>query len=672
LRNLGSFKYSFMPLDVEGGKMEKKFTKLLEPIRLGPHVLKNRMIMSPMWNRYASVNGEVTQQTIDYYVERAKSGVAMIIQEATGVDPNHLWIEPQLRIDDDKFVPGLHKLVEAIHNHGALVICQLHHAGMFGRNPVAPSDVPSWGAGGLSQPKTMTLAEIEEARELFIAAGYRAMEAGYDGVELHGSTSYLLQQFSSPHSNKRTDKYGGGVERRATLAREITRGIRSRCGPDFPLGYTTVPYEEVPDGMRVEEAIDFTRFLLREGIDYVHFLPGTYETFHYEGGRGTCQRQRSGVFDITKAFKDALKMNVFARTCGQNDPLVWEESLKKGEADAILIGRAMLSDPHLPRKVIEGRLDDIRPCIKCNYCYESGVIKKYQLGCSLNPELGREREYAITSKVSHPKKALVVGGGPGGLEAARVAALRGHDVTLMEKESELGGTMIVASLPIGKEILMSFVKWAADQCRKIGVNILLNTEVTPEVVKEAKPDVVIVATGATPLKPEIPGVDKPHVVIAEEVLRGKAGVGKRVVVLGGLGQTGAETADFIVEKGLAETVTIVMRSGGRRLAEGMDPVNRAHLMQVIWPRLGIKVMRNMDIEEITDNGLVGIDRNWQRHSIEADTVVLARGYVPSRTLYEALRGQVPEVYAIGDCVKARNIREAVHEGAYIARQIRLD
>jgi 2,4-dienoyl-CoA reductase-like NADH-dependent reductase (Old Yellow Enzyme family) len=230
-----------MPLDVEGGKMEKKFTKLLEPIRLGPHVLKNRMIMSPMWNRYASVNGEVTQQTIDYYVERAKSGVAMIIQEATGVDPNHLWIEPQLRIDNDKFVPGLHRLVEAIHNHGALIICQLHHAGMFGQNPVAPSDVPSWGAGGLSQPKTMTLAEIEEARELFIAAGYRAMEAGYDGIELHGSTSYLLQQFSSPHSNKRTDKYGGSVERRASLAREITRGIRSRCGRDFPIGYTTVP-----------------------------------------------------------------------------------------------------------------------------------------------------------------------------------------------------------------------------------------------------------------------------------------------------------------------------------------------------------------------------------------------------------------------------------------------
>jgi 2,4-dienoyl-CoA reductase-like NADH-dependent reductase (Old Yellow Enzyme family)/thioredoxin reductase len=649
--------------------MEKKFMKLSEPLRLGPLTLKNRLIMSPMWNRYASVHGEVTQQTIDYYVERAKSGVAMIIQEATGVDPNHLWIEPQLRIDDDQFVPGLHRLVEAVHRAGALVICQLHHAGMFGRNPIAPSDVPAWGVGGLSQPKAMSLGDIEEAKRLFIAAGYRAMEAGYDGVELHGSTSYLLQQFSSPHTNKRTDKYGGSVERRATLAREIVQGIRLRCGFNFPIGYTTVPDEQLPDGMKLEEAIQFTSHLVREGIFYVHFLPGTYETFHYEEGRGTCQRQKSGLFDMTKAFKETFKIPVFARTCGENDPHAWEASIEKGEADAILIGRQMLSDPHVAQKVLEGRLEDIRHCIKCNYCYESGVIKKYQLGCSLNPELGKEREYAITGKVARPKRVLVVGGGPGGLEAARVAALRGHDVTLMEKANELGGTMVVASLPIGKEILMTFVRWAEGQCKKAGVKIQLNKSATPESVREFNPDVVILATGADPLIPGIPGADKPHVMIAEDVLRGKTSVGKRVVVLGGWGQTGVETADFIVEKGMAKDVTIIMRSSGKRLAAGMDPVNRAHLMQVYWPKLGIKVVRSTDIQEITDKGVTTIDREWGRRFVEADTVVLARGYVPNNSLNESLRGVVPELYAVGDCVQPRNIRAAVHEGAYVARQI---
>jgi len=515
----------------------------------------------------------------------------------------------------------------------------------------------------------MTLEEVEQAKDLFIAAGYRAMEAGYDGVELHGSTSYLLQQFSSPHTNKRTDKYGDSVERRSALAREIIRGIRLKCGFNFPIGYTTVPDEQLPDGMRLEEAIEFTSYLVREGIAYVHFLPGTYETFHYEGGRGTCQRQKSGLFDMTKAFKEAFRIPVFARTCGENDPHVWEASIKNGEADAILIGRQMLSDPHVARKVLEGRVEDIRSCIKCNYCYESGVIKKYQLGCSINPELGREREYAISGRVSRAKKVLVVGGGPGGLEAARVAALRGHDVTLMEKEEALGGTILVASLPVGKEILMNFVRWAETQCKKADVKVELGREVTPQLVKELDPEVVITATGATPLIPEIPGIDKPHVVIAEDVLREKARVGKKVVILGGYGQTGVETADYIVEKGLAENVTIVMRSSGKRLAAGMDPVNRAHLMQVIWPRLGIKVVRSTEIKEITDKGVVTMDREWRTNELEADSVVLARGYVPNRRLYEALKGQVPELYAIGDCVKARNIRAAVHEGAYVGRQI---
>ncbi|MFH1122991.1 MAG: FAD-dependent oxidoreductase, partial [Pseudomonadota bacterium] len=224
-------------------------------------------------------------------------------------------------------------------------------------------------------------------------------------------------------------------------------------------------------------------------------------------------------------------------------------------------------------------------------------------------------------------------------------------------------------LPIGKEILMTFVRWAETQCRKAGVKVELGREVTPQLVKELNPEVVIVATGAAALVPEIPGIDKPHVVIAEDVLRGRVTVGKKVIILGGYGQTGVETADFIVEKKLAESVTIVMRSSGKRLAAGMDPVNRAYLMQVIWPTLGIKVIRSTDVQEITDKGVITIDREWRTNELEADTVVLARGYVPRRGLYDALNGQVPELYAIGDCVSARNIRAAVHEGSYAARQI---
>ncbi|MFC1930401.1 NAD(P)/FAD-dependent oxidoreductase [Chloroflexota bacterium] len=646
--------------------MDKKLKLVYEPVKVGRLTLKNRMIMSPMWTRYATVNGEVTQQLVDYYAARAKSGVAMIIQESTAVDGRHVWKEPEIRIDEDKYLPGLHKLVDTVHKAGALIIVQLHHVGMFGTDPIAPSDVPSWGVTEFEQPRALTIAEIEEIRELFIKAAYHAMEAGYDGVELHGATSYLLQQFSSPHTNRRTDKYGGTPERRATLGREIIQGIHKKCGTDFPLGYTTVCDEHLPDGTKLEDAIGLIKRLQREGITYTHFLPGTYETLHYEQGRGTCQRQKRGQFDYSRAFKDALNIKVFARTMAQNDPYVWEDAFAKGEADGVVIGRAMLADHDYPKKILENRIEDIRQCIRCNYCYESGVIKKFQLACSVNPELGNEREYAIT-RVSIPKKVLVVGGGPGGLEAARVAALSGHNVTLIEKDKKLGGTMVTAAIPTGKEEIMTFIDWAALQCKKAGVTIKLNTVVTQKVVETLKPDAVIVATGATPSIPDIPGVEKPHVVIAEDVLKGKVKVGKRVIILGGRGITGPETAEFIIENGFSKSVMIIQRSSV--VAADMSPTNRAYFMQIVWPKLGVKVVTNMDIAEITEKGVIAIDRNWQKHPFEADTIVLARGYTPSQALYQSLQGKVPALYAIGDCIKARTIRDAVSEAAYTARQI---
>jgi pyruvate/2-oxoglutarate dehydrogenase complex dihydrolipoamide dehydrogenase (E3) component len=262
---------------------------------------------------------------------------------------------------------------------------------------------------------------------------------------------------------------------------------------------------------------------------------------------------------------------------------------------------------------------------------------------------------------------LIVGGGPGGLETARVAVLRGHDVTVMEKEAELGGNLKIAALPIGKgEFKTYFVDWLESQCKKTGVNIELNKEATPEIVKAYKPDVVIVATGASPLTPDIPGITKPHVVTAVDVLTGKAQIGKKVVVAGG-GQIGAETADFIAEKGLAESVTIVEMLP--MIAMDMDSMNMSYFMMNIVPKYGLQSLVNMKISEIMDDGLLAIDKDWKQHNIEADTVVIAMGYTSNRAIYDALKGEVPELYIIGDSAKPRKIVNAVHEGAYIARQI---
>jgi 2,4-dienoyl-CoA reductase-like NADH-dependent reductase (Old Yellow Enzyme family)/NADPH-dependent 2,4-dienoyl-CoA reductase/sulfur reductase-like enzyme len=649
--------------------MGNKFEMLFQPIQIGPLRLKNRMVMSPMLTGMSSANGEVTEQLIDHYAFAAKGGLAMIIVEITAIADRYAFPDSQLRIDDRKLMRGLHRLVEAIHLNGSACQFQLHCAGAFGRDPISPSGVACYGLGRETyvQPRVLTLSEVEEVRDLFINAAIRAKELECDGVVLHGATSYLLQQWVSPHTNKRTDRYGGSFENRIQLPLEIVRGIRQKCGPSFPIGYSMVMDELLPDGISIEESTNFAKELEREGVNHIDLNIGTYETSSLEKGIGRSHRQPKGTFDKTEIFKKLVNIKVFARCNGEHDPIKWEEALQKGQCDVIQIGRPLLCDPELPKKIKEDRYHDIRLCIRCAQCFETSTIKPFQVACSLNPELGREREYAIGCISSHPKRVLVIGGGPGGLEAARVAAIRGHEVTLMEKEAELGGNARIASLPIGKEEIKTyFIDWLERQCRKAGVRLELNKEVSVKVIKQFNPDVVILATGAKPFIPDIPGIDKSHVATAEDVLTGRLKVGKKVVVAGG-GQVGVETADFIAEKSLAESVTIIEMLP--MLAYDMPTMTRTYMLKVLLPKWGVKALTNMQLQEITDDGIVALDKEWKRHKFESDMVVNALGYVPNITLSEALSGEVREFYTIGDCVRPRNILHAVREAAYIARQI---
>lgn len=649
--------------------MEKKLKMLLQPIQVGSLRLANRMVRSPMMSGYVSANGEVTEQLLDHYAHAAKGGPAMIIVEITAIADHYAFPEGQLRIDDARFMRGLHRLVEAIHLNGVACEFQLHCAGSFGRDPISPSGVACFGLGRATyvQPRALSLSEVEEIRDLFIAAAVRAKALECDGVVLHGATSYLLQQWVSPHTNKRTDRFGGSFENRITLPIEIVRGIRQKCGPSFVIGYSMVIDEHLPDGITLEESVAFAKALEQEAVDHIDVTVGTYETSSSEKGVGRSIRQPKGLFEKAETFKKLVNMKIFARCVGEHNPIKWEEALEKGQCDVIQIGRPLLCDPELPKKVTEGRLDDIRLCIRCAQCFETAMIKPYQVACSINPELGRERDYAIKRVTSHSKRVLVVGGGPAGLEAARVAALRGHEVTLIEKEAELGGNARIASLPIGKEEIKTYyIDWLNRQCRKAGVKLELNKEASLPLIKQLNPDVVIVATGATPLRPPIPGVDKPHVVTAADVLTGKARVGKKVIVAGG-GEVGVETADFIAENNLAESVAIIEMLP--LLAYDMPAMARTYMLQVLLPKWGVKIFTDMQIQEITDEEVIALDKDWRRYKFEADTVVNALGYVPNTTLGEALSGKVPELYKIGDCVKPRNMFHAVHEAAYVARQI---
>jgi 2-enoate reductase len=423
----------------------------------------------------------------------------------------------------------------------------------------------------------------------------------------------------------------------------------------------------LPDGIKPEDSIALANALEKEGISYFDLqVMGTFETFHFSGVPGLTRRHEKGCqLDYAEIYKKKLGIPVFTRTCSDYDPSVWEDGIEKGKADAVRCGRALLADPELPKKVLKGRVEDIRPCLLCNECNEA-AFRYWQLGCSVNYGLGRGEYRVQPSLVS--KKVLVIGGGPGGLEAARVAALRGHQVTLMEKETKLGGAMLVGALPIGKELFKTYIDWAERQCRMLGVKIELKKKVTVKMVEQSKPDAVIVATGATPLIPSIPNIDKSHVVTAADVLTGKMSVGEKVVVVGG-GMVGCEVAEFIIEKGLAKDVTLVELLPANMLAEGMPFLDKAFLFTNIIPKVGMKIMTETHIESITDKSVMTMDKKWQKKEIEADTVVLAMGYTPNKTIYEELKNKVSELYIIGDAVKARNVMGAVHEGSYIAQGI---
>jgi 2,4-dienoyl-CoA reductase-like NADH-dependent reductase (Old Yellow Enzyme family)/thioredoxin reductase len=638
---------------------------LFEPISIGNLELKNRIVMSAMYTQICSVTGEVTEQTIYYYGERAKGGASMVIVELTAVDGLHTFKDPQLRIDEDIYISGLRRLSEVIHLNGAVACIQLHHAGMWGKDPVSPSGIPCFlPQEGWIQPGILSIDDIERIKTFFIEAALRAKISGFDMVELHGATSYLLQQFVSPRFNKRNDGYGGDFERRIRLPLEIVDGIRKKCGPNFPVGYRLLMDELLPDGINMEEAIKFAKRLEETGISYLSPIIGTYESLHLGEGQFAMRSPKAQTIRYTEALKKAVKVPVFS--CYQNhDPMLMEDILKKGIADIIALGRPFLADPEFPEKVFERRFDDIRMCIRCCNCFNNLLVNRCQVACLQNPALGKERKYRLYP-ASLSKKVLVIGGGPAGLEAARVSALRGHEVILVEKEDSVGGQLKIASLPIGKEDYKRFViEWLERECRKAGVNIILNREAKEDILEEVKPDVVVISTGAKTALPSDLIVEKKNLFFAVDVLKGEIDIRGKVVIVGG-GEIGVETADFIAENGIAEDITLIEMLS--EIAKDMDVYNKAYIMGKLY-QYRVKIIMGLRVMEIREDRIIGIDKEFNKKEIEADTVIMATGMVPLRELYYLLREKIPEIYIIGDCKKPRKAMEAIHEGYYVGMQI---
>ncbi len=635
--------------------------KLWESFRIGRMELKNRFVMPPMVTRYASDDGFVTERTKNYYEARARGGAGLIIVEATYVHRQGWAFVNQLGISEDKFIPGMKELVDVVHKHGAKIAVQLHHGGreakstVSGLQPVAPSPLP--GLAG-ETPREMTVEEIAETVAYFAEAALRAKKLGFDGAELHAAHGYLIDQFLSPTSNKRKDEYGGDVNNRTRFLLEVIAAVKEAVGEDYPVWCRLDGKEYGVEGITLEDAQKTARMAEDAGLAAIHVSSWGPAA---PTNRATATFVPAIIEELAEGIKKVVSIPIIA--VGRITPEDGERMLKEDKADLIAIGKAMLADAEWVNKVASGKAEDINPCIICNGCRDD-IRNPEVVGirCSVNATLGREKESEITP-AAKPKNVLVIGGGPAGMEAARVAALRGHRVTLWERESRLGGQLVQAAIPPYKDRIAPMAKYLETQLQKTGVSIQTGKEATAAAVAESKPDVVVVATGVRTLIPDIPGLDKTRVVEAGDVLEGKAKVGDQVVIIGGE-LVGCETAEFLADHG--KQVTVMRR--GAEMATSVGPSNRAFFLSRLLDK-GVTLLREVKYNSVSPEGVIITTKDGEERTIEADTVVLAAGAVSDTTLYEAIKDKISEVYSIGDCVEPRTIRDAISEGFRTGQKI---
>ncbi len=643
-----------------------KGMRLFEPGRIGKLFIKNRIVMAPMGPvGLVDENEGLSQRGIDYYSARARGGVGLI---TTGMVYAVREIEapyPMAVANSPRSVSWLSRLADATHRYGTKVSIQLS-AGR-GRILVPNPALPNGGAVSASsvpnfwnprfQTRELTETEIRRIVKGFEYSASLIRSAGIDAIEIHGHQGYLIDQFATSLWNKRHDRYGGDLEGRMRFGLELVEAVKRGAGPDFPVVYRFGLTHYLEGGRDVEEGLEIARRLERAGVDALHVDAGCYETDNRAQPPGT---QRPGCnVSLAEMAKNVVSIPIIA--VGKlGYPALAESVLQEGKADFIALGRPLLADPDWPNKVREGK-EEIIPCLGCHEgCLTRG--RSQFIGCAVNPLTGGETELLIRT-ADRKKSVLVVGGGPAGMEAAMVAALRGHNVSLWERGSTLGGNLIPASTPVFKEDYRRLANYLSTQVEMLGVNIELGKEATSKAIEEAKPDVLFIATGGMPILPEIRGVEKRSVVTAADILLGNKAAGKSAVVIGG-GMVGCETALHLVQNG--SEVTIIEVADG--VMRDLFWINAMDLRQLL-AYAKVNIMTNTTVSEIGEHGVVITDKDNQKSTLETDTVVIAVGMNPDRKLLESKIHGIPEIYAIGDCVKPRKVIDAIWEAYRTARLV---
>ena len=628
---------------------------IFTPIKIHTLELPNRIVMSPMVTHFATDNGTVTQRMIDYYAERAAGGVGLITVEAAFVDLKSME-HHMLGSYDDKLIPGLRALADAIHAAGGKACLQILHKGRLAKSSttdartVSASAVPDMGT---DVPRELLLSEIPQVVDRFAQAARRTKEAGFDAVELHMAHGYLINQFLSPYSNKRTDAYGGTMEKRARFAVEVVEAVRKTVGPDYPIFAKINSTEHVEGGIQVEDWKTFLPMLEKAGLNAVVVTGGVLETNQYitppapvkRGINVDCARQ-------IKQFSN-LPVGVVGRIPDIDQA---EQILEAGDADMIYMGRATVADPEIVNKAKEGRLADIRPCIVCSQgCSDRVVFREADMRCLVNPCAGREGQIKIT-KAEQPKDVLVIGGGPAGLTAAATAAKRGHRVTLFDANRYLGGQFYLAGIPPLKWEIPRFIKYLEHDARQSGVEIILNHKVTPETIMTAKPDVVIHANGSVPFTLPVPGAER--CIYAGDVLLEKVKVTGPCVVIGG-GSVGCETADFLTERGVQVTI---MEMAPALCPELEKRTRRLQLAKLV--HAGVQMLTNAKVLQIGEDFVEYDSLGLTERVSNVKEVIMAAGYRGSvqKDLEDTCKLLGIDSYSVGDCNRARTALTAVREG----------
>lgn len=629
--------------------------KLFTPMKIGKIEIPNRLVVSPMVTDYCNQDGTATERYIAYHEAKAKGGWGLIITEDYAVDPSGKGFSCVAGLWNDSQIAGHTELTRRVHQYNSKIFAQIYHCGrqtassITGCQPLAPSPVPCPTMQEL--PKELPVDGIEKIVGQFGDTALRAKKAGFDGVEIHGAHGYLISEFMSPYSNKRTDEYGGHLLNRMRFPLQIVADIRAKCGKDFGVGFRISCDEFVPGGRTIEDTKAMAVLLEDAGIDVLHVSAGVYASA--DKIVPASSTPHGWLAGYAEEVKKAVKIPVI--TVGRiNDPFVAESILASGKADFVAMGRASLADPEFPEKARAGLFDEIRPCIACNEGCIGILFTDQPIKCVLNPTLGREAEWVIKT-AKKAKKVVVIGGGPAGMEAAATAAKAGHKVSLFEKEGRLGGLFYLASVPPNKGEIGNFVEYQIKQLEKCKVKVTLNANVTPEWIDSEKPDVVINATGGIPITPDIPGIAKPNVVNAYDVLAGKVFVGAKAVVIGG-GMVGAETANHLANHGKSVTLVEMLPD----IATEIQNINRSALLQDL-EKGRVRILVETTVKEVLTDGVLVI-KGCDTESIGADTVVVASGSRTDGGLENKLAGRPYKVVSIGDAIKVGKVVDAIEAG----------